>query len=110
MKTKHSHSKLYKRARASTHNSDLAVDANDDDCVERGSCAEKADHVSVPAFRPDPVQQDNKGEADEGLVEAVEHPEADLEGAEVEVPLTLQERRAERFFGRNGRVSLLQYF
>lgn len=55
--------------------------------------------MSVPAFRPHPVEQSDESEADDGLVKAVEHPDADFEGAEVEVPLALRERKSGTGYG-----------
>lgn len=88
------------RARKTAHHGNLAIDADDDDCVERGSGAEQADHVSVPPFRPHPIEQSHESEADDGLVQAVEHPDADFEGAEIEVPLALRERKSGTDYGR----------
>lgn len=81
----------------------MAIDADHNHGVERRSGAEKAHHVAVPSFRPDPVEQVDEDEADQRLVQTVEHPHGDLGDAEVEVLLALQEekqRDRSRFCGR----------
>jgi hypothetical protein len=77
-----------KKGRA--YHCNLAVDADHNHGVERRSGAEKAHHVTVPSFRPDPVEQVDEDEADERLVQTVEHPHGDLGDAKVEVLLALQ--------------------